>query len=124
MSKIRPRLVPLTAAWLSLHLLATSGMVLFAFASGGSSDIVCTCVHGADHTDCPMHGTSKDSTRCRLQSTQDELGIALISVLSPLALPTTVDAISLDTTSHDVIPSSSPLPSDWLVPPEPPPPRG
>ena len=117
-------LVPLTAAWLSLHLLATSGIVIMAFASRGSSDIVCTCLHGADHADCPMHGSSKDSTRCRLQSAQDELGIALISVLSPLALPSTFDAIPVDAASHDLIGSPSPLPSDWLVPPEPPPPRG
>jgi hypothetical protein len=117
-------LVPLTAAWLSLHVLATSGIVIMAFASRGSSDIVCTCLHGADHADCPMHGSSKDSTRCRLQRAQDELGIALISALSPLVMPTTFDVASLDAASQDLIPSSSPLPSDWLVPPEPPPPRG
>lgn len=122
-SRFRSLLVPLTATWLSLHLLATSGTVILAFTSGLSSDIVCTCLHGADHGDCPMHGTSRDSTRCKLQRTQNDLGTALISVLGPLVLPTTFDVTSPDVASRNLIGYQSPLLSDWLVPPEPPPPR-
>ena len=122
--KFRSLLVPLTAAWLSVHLLVMTGTAIVAFASGGSlSDIICTCGHEADHGSCPMHGTPKDSTRCRLQGTQDDLGTALMSVLGPLMLPATSHVATVETPSPGPIGYPSPLPSGWTVPPEPPPPR-
>lgn len=123
-SKFRSLLVPLTAAWLSVHLLVMTGAAIIAFTSGSSpSDIVCTCAHGADHGSCPMHGIPKDSARCRLQSTQDDLGIAVMSVLGPLMLPATSNVTTVDAPSPGRIGYAAPLPSDWTVPPEPPPPR-
>jgi hypothetical protein len=88
-----------------------------------ASDIVCTCAHGDDHGSCPMHGTAADSTRCRLQSTQNDLGIALMSVLGPLMLPATSIHAIAEPSSSRVSKGFDALPSDWTVPPEPPPPR-
>jgi hypothetical protein len=70
-----------------------------------------------------MHGIPKDSARCRLQSTQDDLGIAVMSVLGPLMLPATSNVTTVDAPSPGRIGYAAPLPSDWTVPPEPPPPR-
>jgi hypothetical protein len=107
-----------------VHLLVATGTAIVAFASGSSlSDIVCTCAHGGDHGSCPMHGTPKDSTRCRLQGTQDDLATALMSVLGPLMLPATSSVATVDAPSPGPILHASPSPSDWIVPPEPPPPR-
>jgi hypothetical protein len=122
LSKFRHLLVPLTAAWLSMHLLLVTGTAIVAFASG-SSDIVCTCVHGADHGLCPMHGTPSDSSRCRLQSTQDDLSTAMLSVLGPLMLPATSNVATIDMASRALIGYSSPSLSDRSVPPDPPLPR-
>ena len=121
MSRFRFFLVPLSVAWLSVHLLVTAGAVIVAFVSE-PSDIVCTCEHGADHGLCPMHRTPSNSTRCRLQGPQDSLA-ALISVLGPLVLPAASDAFSVDAPAPGLIGYASPLPSDWIVPPELPPPR-
>jgi hypothetical protein len=123
-SSFRCLLVPLTAAWLSVQVLVTTGSAILAFTSGISpSDIVCTCAHGADHGSCPMHRTSNDSTRCRLQDTQDVSVLAWISVLSALLVPETVDDATPDASSVRLMGYVSPFPSDWIVPPEPPPPR-
>jgi len=70
-----------------------------------------------------MHGTPTDSTRCRLQGTQDDLAHALMSVLGPLVLPATSSVMTVDAPSPAPIGYPSPLPSDWIVPPDPPPPR-
>ena len=89
----------------------------------GTSDIVCTCTHGSNHDSCPMHRIPADSTRCRLQGSQDDLGMALMSMLGSLMTPVT------STTAVADEPSSGPLgyvllaPSDWTPPPESPPPR-
>ena len=124
MSGFRPLLVPLTAAWLSLHFLVMTGPAIVALISPSSAaDTVCTCAHGADHGTCPMHRTRTDANRCGLRGTQDDLATALVSVVGPLALPTTVSVAFLDTDVPDSTGYSSALPSDWIVPPEPPPPR-
>ena len=123
MSKLRRLLVPLTAAWLSLHVVVTGTTIAVLAAGGATSDVVCTCEHGGDHDSCPMHGTRKDSTRCRLQGTQDDLGSALMSVLGPLVLPATSNVAAVDAPSPGPIGYASPSPSGWFVPPEPPPPR-
>jgi hypothetical protein len=122
-SKFRSLLLPLTAGWLSVHLLAMTGTAIIAFASGSHSDIVCTCAHGADHGSCPMHRTPTDAAECRLQGTQDDLATALMSVLGPLALPATAGVPIVDTPSPGLVGWALALPSDWIVPPEPPPPR-
>jgi hypothetical protein len=58
-----------------------------------------------------------------LQSTQNDLGLALHSMLGPLALPVaTVDIVAVISAplpkGYDVT-----LPLDWTVPPDAPPPR-
>ena len=122
MSRLRSVLVPLTVAWLSVHVLTMTGPAILAFTSG-SSDILCTCAHGADHGTCPMHGTRTDSTRCQLQGTQDDLAAAFVSLLGPLMLPTTSTVVFLEGAAPHSIRYSSSLQADWLVPPEPTPPR-
>jgi hypothetical protein len=70
-----------------------------------------------------MHRKPADSARCRLQSTQNDRGLALLSMLGPLTLPVaTFDIVAV---------ISAPLPKgfdamrplDWNVPPDAPPPR-
>lgn len=121
MSTLRPLLVPLSAAWLAVHILVMTAPAVLALTSG-SADIVCTCAHGADHGTCPMHGTSTNSTRCRLQGTQGNLA-TVVSLLGPLILPTTFTVVFLDAAAPHSIGYPSLLPADWIVPPEPPPPR-
>src|SRR6185503_16086273 len=100
MLKFRRLLVPLTATWVALHALMVTGTTTAVLASGiSTSDIVCTCAQGADHGSCPMHGTPADSTRCRLQSTQDDLGVALMFVLGPMTLPVTSTLAIVETSA-------------------------
>ena len=120
----RRLLVPLTATWVSLHVLVVTGTTITVLAAGLSmSDIVCTCAEGADHGSCPMHGTRADSTRCRLQSTQDDLGVALMSVLGPMTLPVASTHATADTSPSLLKGYDATLPLEWTVPPESPPPR-
>ena len=120
--KLRSLLVPLSAAWLSLHILVMTGPAILAFTSG-ASDIICTCAHGGDHGTCPMHRTRTDSTRCQLQGTQDDLATVLVSLVGPLMLPTTSTVAFLAPASPHSTRYSSALQADWNVPPESPPPR-
>jgi hypothetical protein len=46
-----------------------------------------------------------------------------MSLLGPLVLAATSTVTALDVPSHRPIGYPAPLPSDWIVPPEPPPPR-
>ena len=124
MSKIRCLIVPV-AAWLSLHVSVVAPMtVLMVTPRNAASDIVCICAHGADHGLCPMHGKPVDSARCHLQSTQRDLGGALLSMLSPLTLAaTTVDLVQANSAR---LPKGydARLPLDSAAPPDAPPPRG
>ena len=87
-SKVRSLLVPVALAWLFVHVSVVAGTTALLLTSGASeADIICTCAHGADHGSCPMHGKPADAARCRLQSTQNDLGLALLSMLGPLTLP-------------------------------------
>jgi hypothetical protein len=107
-----------------VHLLVMTGPVTVALLTGASpADIVCTCAHGGDHSTCPMHRTPADSTRCRLQSTQDGPASMLLSSLGLLVLPVTSNVTLVDAPSPVLTGYASPLPSDWIVFPEPPPPR-
>ena len=70
-----------------------------------------------------MHGKPADEARCRLQSTQNDLGVALLSMLGPLTLPVaTLDIVAVISTP---LPKGydDTLPLDWTAPPEAPPPR-
>ncbi|HEY7444923.1 MAG TPA: hypothetical protein VH701_21000, partial [Vicinamibacterales bacterium] len=85
MAKIRRLLVPVAVAWLFVHVSVVAGTaVLLSMSNASAGDIICTCAHGADHGSCPMHRKPADSARCRLQSTQNDLGLSLISMLGPL----------------------------------------
>ena len=124
MSKVRRLIVPVACAWLFLHVLVVAGTtVLLVATESGASDLVCTCGHGADHTSCPMHHQPADSARCRLQSTQSDLGFAPLSMLGPLTLPVTAATGVADATPSRPIDYQLPLLSDGTVPPDPPPPR-
>ncbi len=125
MLRNRRFLVPAAVAWLFLHVSVVTGTTALLLTTGtAAADIVCTCAHGADHGSCPMHKTSQGSARCRMQSTQNDLGHALFSMLGPLALPPGA-ATALTVVSAPVPKGyNSTLPSDWAVPPDAPPPRG
>ena len=124
MSKVRRLLVPVAVAWLLVHVSVVAGTTALLLTSGASAaDIICTCAHGADHGSCPMHGKPADEARCRLQSTQNDLGVALRSMLGPLTLPVaTLDIVAVISTP---LPKGydDTLPLDWTAPPEAPPPR-
>jgi hypothetical protein len=122
-ARFRSLVVPLIAAGLAVHLLAMTGTAIAVFTADPDSSVVCTCAHGPDHGACPMHGTSKDSARCRLQSARNDLGAALLSLLGPVALPVAVQIATVDTSSPDPVAGAPALPSDWIVPPDSPPPR-
>ncbi len=116
-------LVPVALAWLFLHVSVAVGTTVLLATSGTAADIICTCAHGADHGSCPMHGKPADEARCRLQSTQNDLGVALLSMLGPLTLPVaTLDIVAVISTP---LPKGydDTLPLDWTAPPEAPPPR-
>ena len=58
-----------------------------------------------------------------MQSTQDDLGLALASMLGPLTLPAAAITATVETAAPVLIAYRLPLPSDQTVPPDPPPPR-
>ena len=124
MSKTRRLLVPVTVVWLFLHVSVVAGTTVLLVTGGASeAGIICTCADGDDHGSCPMHGKPADSARCRLQSTQNDLGLALISMLGPLTLPVASATIVADATPSHPIDYQPPLLSDGTLPPDPPPPR-
>lgn len=57
-----------------------------------------------------------------MRGTQNDLATLVVSLLGPLVLPSTVTVASFET-SRDAIRYRSPFPADWIVPPDPPPPR-
>jgi hypothetical protein len=69
-----------------------------------------------------MHHKPADSARCRLQSTQNDLGFALLSMLGP-PLPVTGAFVIADATLLRPLEYRSPLLSDGTFSPDPPPPR-
>jgi hypothetical protein len=123
-SKIRRLVVPVALAWLLIHVFVTAGTVALLFAGSASeADLICACGHGADHGSCPMHRKPADSARCRLQSTQNDLGLALLSMLGPLTLPVaTLDIVAV-ISSPAAKGYDATLPLDWTSPPDAPPPR-
>jgi len=123
-SRIRRLLVPVAVACLFLHVSIVAGTAVLLVASGNSeTDIICTCAHGADHGSCPMHRKPANSAGCRLQSTQNDLGLALMSMLGPLTLPVVTATVVADLSPSRAIQYEPPLPSDRNLPPDPPPPR-
>ena len=124
MLTVRRLIIPIACAWLLLHvsLVAVTTVVLITSGSA-ASDLVCTCAHGADHTSCPMHHKPVDSARCRLQSTQSDLGFALLSMLGPVTLPVAPATVAADATPSRSIEYQAPLLSDSTLSPDPPPPR-
>ena len=58
-----------------------------------------------------------------MRGTQNDLATLVVSLLGPLVLPSTVTVASFETPSRDAIRYRSPFPADWIVPPDPPPPR-
>jgi hypothetical protein len=123
-SKVRHFLVPITVAWLFLHVSVVIGTTVLVIGTGNSpADIVCTCAHESGHETCPMHHQPAGSERCRLQSAQNELGLALLSVLGSLMLPPAATEVSVDALASSDVANYSPAPSGRTILPEAPPPR-
>jgi hypothetical protein len=70
-----------------------------------------------------MHGKPADEARCRLQSTRNDLGLALLSMLGPLTLP--VVTVNIVAVISAPLPKGydDRLPLDWIASPDAPPPR-
>lgn len=123
MTKVRRLIGPVALACVFLHVSVIVGTSVLLLTTGSAaSDIICTCAHGGDHTSCPMHHKPADSARCRMQNTQSDLGLALLSMLGPLTLPVAATVV-VDRSSPRAIEYRSPFLSDRSAPPEPPPPR-
>jgi hypothetical protein len=106
------------------HVSVVAATTILVITTGSAaSDIVCTCTHDADHAVCPMHHRAADSARCRMQSTQRDLGTALLSTLGPLTLP--VATVETFAVTSAPLPRGydARLPLDWTAPPDAPPPR-
>ena len=124
MSKVRFVVVPVAVAWLFVHVsVVAAATVLLITTGNAAADLVCTCAHGEDHGMCPMHHEPADSARCRMQSTQNDLGVALLSMLGPLTLPAVTAGIVPAISAPLAKGYDDRLPLDWTAPPDAPPPR-
>lgn len=124
MSKVRLFLVPVAVAWLFLHVSVVAATTVLLITTGNAaSDLVCTCGHDGDHGMCPMHHKPADSARCRMQSTQTDMGGALLSMLGPLTLPIATVEIAPMVPTSVAKGYDAQLPLDWTAPPDAPPPR-
>jgi hypothetical protein len=123
-SKVRRLIAPVALALLLLHVSVIAGPAVLVIATdGAASDVICTCAHGADHGSCPMHHKPADSARCHMQSTQGDLGRALLSMLGPLTMPVATVAVVVDPSPSRPIEYQAPPLLDGAAPPDPPPPR-
>jgi hypothetical protein len=123
-SKVRLLVVPVAVAWLFVHgSVVAATTVLLVTTGNAASDLVCTCGHGEDHGMCPMHHKPADSARCRIQSTQNDLGVALLSTLGPLTLPAVTVGIVPAMSAPLAKGYDDTLPLDRTAPPDAPPPR-
>ena len=124
MSKVRRLRVAVAVAWLFVYLSVVAGTTALLLTSVASeADIICTCVHGDDHGSCPMHRKPADSARCRFQSSQNDLGLTLLSMLGPLTLPVAAFDIVAMISAPAPKGYDATLPQDRTAPPDPPPPR-
>ena len=123
MSKVRFLVVPVAVAWLFVHVSVVAATTVLLITTGNAaSDLVCTCGHGEDHGMCPMHHEPADSARCRMQSTQNDLGVALLS-MGPLTLPAATVGIMPAISAPLAKGYDDRLTLDWTAPPDAPPPR-
>lgn len=123
MATIRRLLVPVAAAWLLSYAAIIAGTAALLATNGASADLICTCAHGDDHGSCPMHRSESDAARCRLQSTQGNQGLALLSMMGPLTLPPLAAAVVAELSPSRAIEYQPPQLSARTVSPDPPPPR-
>jgi hypothetical protein len=92
------------------------------FVLPGAADIICTCVHGADHGACPMHRTNADASRCRLQSPAGDFAAVIVWAPALLAPPSGDTAADFRYSAGPVV-NAIPVPADSNLPPDAPPPR-
>jgi hypothetical protein len=124
MSMIRSALVRVAIVVLLVHASAVAATTVLLSAGGNAAaDLVCTCEHGTDHTQCPMHHDAADSARCHMQSTSHELGTVLLSVFGPLTLPLAAESVAVDGASSPLVGSPSPFLPERATSPSSPPPR-
>jgi hypothetical protein len=124
MRRLRRALGPLAVTWL-LCQVVTVGLATaaFGFDAVAVALIECTCAHGTDHTDCPMHHPAAPSGSSFQQCVGQSDTALLGSILGQAGLvPAGADALP-------AIPPRAFVPMDGRTfvlrpaPPDPPPPR-
>jgi hypothetical protein len=125
MRRLRPMLGPLAATWLFCQ---TATLVLATVAFGFEAVAVrlleCTCAHGADHTDCPMHHPAASHRgQPQLQCTGSADFSFLGVVLGQAGLVPGMPATLLPAPSRAPALVSDARPLVGSMPPEPLPPR-
>jgi hypothetical protein len=117
---IRAVALILAVGHLTMPVLTTT---LTAAGSEEMRDLECTCNHGSEHGQCPMHHRSTDAARCRLQKAQGDLGLVWGSFMTAAVIPSPSAGLPTPSSSAaDSLPSSIDLPA-WSASPDPRPPR-
>ena len=122
MSGLRHRLALFAVAALVLHASVITSVTLLSSVAISAADLECTCDHDAEHAQCPMHHSTSETARCRMQSTQN-LGLALVAAMAHVAVLSQSLQESVPEYSPLTSGFGSPAPYDVSLPPDSPPPR-
>jgi hypothetical protein len=124
MTRLRRGLAPLALVWAVVHVAMPVSITAMVVSSPAAlRELECTCRHGADHGQCPMHHRSTDATRCRMQSAQDDPVLAGGLILSAAVMPRHTELVTLPQPSPCSTVPAAHDPIDSLIPPDAPPPR-
>ena len=123
MARVRNIAAPVAALWLVVQSATLVLVPAFFIAGSQAAPIECTCLHGGNHQDCPMHHASPMGARVCFQTTDDSGFAVLGSMLGhvgvmpppPKALVVTQAPLAV---GRDVSPHHR-----TTAPPPPPPPR-
>jgi hypothetical protein len=123
MARFRRVLGPLAGSWL-LCQIAILTIVPVALAFGSTTELACTCSHGADGM-CPMHHQQPPagSKQCRMQNGADDAGSSLVSLSSPFGLLPSTTELSAPILATSAFVGRFRTVRDVILPPDAPPPR-
>lgn len=125
MTRLRRALGPIALAWL-LCQASTLVLVTVAFALGSDAALLeCTCAHGTEHKDCPMHhpGSPSRQGTYKIQCGGDTNVALLASLLGQVGLTPHSGTAIQPPVAERVAPPDSSAQILRPAPPEPPPPR-
>jgi len=125
MHRVRRAAGSIAMAWL---LCQTATIVLataaFGFEAVAVKLLECTCAHGAEHSDCPMHHPASSSRQGNQLQCGNETDAALLgSLMGPLGLVPTASNAVTSIGSRAYVPIDVRTFALRRPPPDPPPPR-